>query len=97
MFGKKFIAAVGALIVGSAGFASAGTYDNNSNWRLTFVGGHEPMRQFRVEPVADKDAPYELVGRDSRESTRNVGAPIRVGSRIVGFMPAGSPDIIATR
>ena len=73
-------------MLGSASFASAGS---NDNWQKTFVGGHEPMRQFSNEFVADKDAPYALTGR---ESARPIAQEIRVGgSRVVGMTAPTTP------
>jgi len=83
MLSRSLLLSAGALILATTGLAKA---ELTGDMRWTFVGGHEAVRQFRLEPVADKEAPYSLTGRDS---ARPVSSEIRVnGSRVVGVQPA---------
>jgi hypothetical protein len=63
--------------LGLAGIASA------ASTQVTFLGGHEPARMFRVESVESAPAPYALTGNTAAEKTVRT-ENIWVGSRIVG-------------
>jgi hypothetical protein len=87
MIGRKlFIAASLATTLGLASLASA---NDTQTDRVVFVGGHNPMQMFRVEPKSEP-APYALTGndRETAQQPRRV-ENIWIGSRFAGVRVIG--------
>jgi len=79
MLNSRLIVASAVAMLGFASYASAET-------QIVYVGGHEPMRTIVVQPVpVQTNAPYALTGNDTKVSNVQV-QPIRVDSRIVGYV-----------
>ena len=79
MLNRRFIVGSAVAMLGLVSFASADT-------QVVYVGGHEPMRAIRVEPVRSQtNAPYALTGTETNVTPNVRVQPIRVDSRIVGY------------
>jgi hypothetical protein len=80
MLNRSLIVASAVAMLGFASYVSAET-------QIVYLGGHEPMRTIVVQPVpVQTNAPYALTGSDTKVNNNTQVQPIRVDSRIVGYV-----------
>jgi len=77
---KTTLTIVGSLLT----LLAVNTASAADQTRWVYVGGHEPTRAFRTEPLTVQ--PYALIGYSNSDTQRHLlSAPLYVGSRIVAF------------